>query len=169
MGKRTSDPPPPPPTSLNELAEVAQHYKDRDEFLELALKLAKEAWNSAHPWAVPQRGPKSVADPCFMAIWDGYTALPGARWLENYANGPYQDLTIDCYERLPIGRLIKMIRDRHPRIKVSTARKYARIWERENQPEPLPAVPSRMALYRQLKTKRPALYTKNKPRSKSRR
>lgn len=155
----------PPQTNLEELLkDLAQHIDDRKTFL----ALAKQAWHEAHYDAVPTRGNPSVADKCFLAIADGFHELDMD---SDYCPRSYEmrmagedDLSIPSnHQRLPLGRVVKMIRDRVPGVTVSTARKYARIWERETELGPL-NTEARMTQYRRTKKTRPSLYRAARPK-----
>jgi len=129
-----------------------------DENEQLFLARAKAAWRAKHYDTIPKRGRRSVADQCFNAIFDGFKKL-GVR------ADPSEDFILinqmpemviaerkgPKHERLTLGRIQKMIRDLVPSIKPSTARKYARLWEREMEPGQL-TQSERMALY--LRTKK---------------
>ena len=80
------------------LKELAEHIADRKKFL----MLAKNAWNQTHYDSVPKRGKRSVAEKCFLAIWDAYHELPGSNWPENYGD-VYGEYTIWNYEQYPSG------------------------------------------------------------------
>ena len=155
----------PPHIDLEKLlGELARYVVDEKTFL----ALAKKAWRAAHYQHIPKRGKRSVADKCFLAIVDGFDKLGMdsdycPRFYEMRMGGE-EDLSVPSnHQRLPLGRVEKMIHDRVPGIKPSTARKYARLWERETEFDSL-TTKARMTLYKQLKKTRPALYKGAKPK-----
>lgn len=150
------------------LEQLAKDIDNRREFL----ALAKAAWDSAHVGTTPTRGKPSVADQCFDAMREGLEKLGLSYWPKwalmsdlEMLDGIPDDPT---YQQLPQGRLVQMIRDRYPAIKPSTARKYARIYDRESFP--VSSEPNRrrvlgMTLLQKAKKAMPALY-KTKPRTR---
>ncbi|MDI3462125.1 MAG: hypothetical protein OJF50_000946 [Nitrospira sp.] len=151
------------------LRELAKHVDDRAVFL----NLAKEAWNTAHYDAVPKRGKPSFEEKCLQAIIEGLDELGIAHVVSaNYTScaDPMFDVVEEIipnpYQQLPQGRLVRMILDRVPGIKLSTARKYARIWERDTAP-PKELSTRRthgMTLYNKMKKDLPVLYRNRTPR-----
>ena len=110
------------------------------------LTLAKQAWRAWYEEAtdiVIKPGPQSMKARCIEAIEAGYAAL---------GLNPYD-------EPLPLGRLVKMICERVPDISKETAKKHARHWERTFEPR---THPGRMAQYRDIKHRLPALYKRPK-------
>lgn len=129
------------------------------------LAAAKRAWKEQRPEKLSKPGPVSFADKCFEAITEGFNAIGMdsdycPRCYEAIPSGGSGNVYSN-HERLPLGRLVQMILERVPAIKLSTARKYARIWERENEPDHLGMTRSgRMALYQQVKDRSDLYKTK---------
>jgi hypothetical protein len=155
-----------------QLEELAQHVDDRKKFL----MLAKSAWNEKHYMNMPRRGKRSVEDLCLRAIIDeldelklAYFPYSGYEIIDNYHN-EISEWQGPPYQRFTLGRLAQIIRRRVPGIKPSTARKYARIWERDSgfprETESERRVRG-MALYKETKKKLPRLYQNSKPTGRS--
>jgi hypothetical protein len=139
---------------VRSLSELAVLIDDDKRFLQLIVTRAKRAWRAEHYQDIPKRGRRSVKDKCFDAIKDGFDKLGMAfdycpRVYDSPAGGEYIPSN---HERFPLGRLEQMIRARVPGIKAATARKYARISERDNEPR-LAVHAARMDLYKQTKKK----------------
>jgi hypothetical protein len=125
---------------------------------------ANEAWQEVH--SVRHRGRPSVQDQCFDAIMeaiellsgnviDRYGIIHGCKVCNRKECYPTNDPDWHADHRFPIGRLVEMIRRRHPDIPLVTARKYARKWDALHPPLD-PA--ARRNLYTQTKQKFPTLY-----------
>jgi hypothetical protein len=129
-----------PAAILKALAPLAKRVATEREFL----KLAKDAWRDVNFWKIRRRGKPSVEDECFRAITDGYHALgmassPG----DNYSFDSMPELIIardedtGDHQRLPLSWIMQMLLDQVPGIEPSTARKFARMYEEDQEYPPL--------------------------------
>jgi hypothetical protein len=99
------------------------------------LAMAKRAYREFNPEWLSRRGPRnSVAERCYEAISDGLRELGISDghivWMDAVTTSVPVYKVNGREERVPLGRLVNMIVKRMPGIKPTTARKYARIWER---------------------------------------
>lgn len=117
------------------------------------VRLARDAYRQAH--GTPRRGPRSLEEDCFWAIDSSLGpsghGFPPFHWVQRASEKgdgrvslpyPFND-TSRPHVRATMAELIRMIQAHVPEPKTgkklpeSTARKYARLWEKEVYPQKL--------------------------------